>query len=410
MYNANYMDGVPVKIAEKYKPPPAIYKLPQSLANKLNLENNYYWICTAFAYDLQLEHKALTKIQQWKRIRQRDKELRKERISRRELQRKREDEEKQKNLLYSVSYPSTDDLSSGNEEESDEVTKIKDEILTDILPKKGSAPQISVAKTTENSFHNILQPTVLSYSSNSSNATNSSHHVTTPVITSFDSKLSVNTFNYKDFEDDTSSPFDNIELKTINDLDVLAQVLHNTQIKSPVDKKLKETMVGDPVNNLKESEPEPCDSYCIPEITNEDIPKANNNLPRFENYSYNTSQAAFSTEVRDQNTISENTMQYNANLTANALTPQHHYYNGLQKSNAYFNSESLNNYQSNVASPLTNNRLLAVTDDQVIKSKSVPDIIKELRDEIRNSEIRRHRNCSYNKEEVSTQNTGKHYI
>ena len=150
--------------------------------------------------------------------------------------------------------------------------------------------------------------------------------------------------------------------------------------------------------------------YSIPEITNEDIPKANNNLPRFENYCYNSSQAAFNTEVRDQYTISKNDMQYNANLTTNVLTPQHHYYNGLQKTNAYFNSESLNNYQSNVANLLTNNRLLAVTDDQVIKSKSVPDIIKELRDEIRNSEIRRHRNCSYNKEEISTQNTGKHNI
>jgi len=33
------------------------------------------------------------------------------------------------------------------------------------------------------------------------------------------------TFNFSDFENDTSSPFDNVELKTINDLEELAHVL-----------------------------------------------------------------------------------------------------------------------------------------------------------------------------------------
>lgn len=401
------MDGVPVKIAEKYKPPPAVYKLPQSLANKLNLENNYYWTYPAFAYDLQLENKALTKIHEWKRIRQRDKELRKERISRRELHRKREDEERQKNLLYSVSYPSTDDLSSGNEEdESDELTERKDEISANILPTKESAPQIFAANTTENSFHNILQPTVLSNCANNRNTTNNSHHVTTPAKTSFEGKL-ISTFNYKDFEDDTSSPFDNIELKTINDLDVLAQVLHNTQMKSPVDEKYNENVTGNSAHNSKDSESS--DDYCIPVITNKNIPKPNNNLPRFENYSFNSSQAIGNSEIRDQNTTPENAMQYKACQTYPAMTPQQHYYNGLHESNAFSNSQSLNNYQCNVTSPLTHNKLQPVTDEQVTKSKSVPDIIKELRDEIRNSEIRRHRNCSYNKNELSTQNAGIYF-
>lgn len=48
-------------------------------------------------------------------------------------------------------------------------------------------------------------------------------------ISSFDSMLTKN-INISDFESDTSSPFDNMELKTINDLEELASVLKPTSV------------------------------------------------------------------------------------------------------------------------------------------------------------------------------------
>ena len=36
--------------------------------------------------------------------------------------------------------------------------------------------------------------------------------------------IQINGLDYSDFDNDTSSPFDNMELKTINDMEELAQV------------------------------------------------------------------------------------------------------------------------------------------------------------------------------------------
>lgn len=48
-------------------------------------------------------------------------------------------------------------------------------------------------------------------------------------MSSFDNMLTKN-INLSDFESDTSSPFDNMELKTINDLEELASVLKPTSV------------------------------------------------------------------------------------------------------------------------------------------------------------------------------------
>lgn len=50
-------------------------------------------------------------------------------------------------------------------------------------------------------------------------------------MSSYDSMLTKN-INLSDFESDTSSPFDNMELKTINDLEELASVLKPTSVLS----------------------------------------------------------------------------------------------------------------------------------------------------------------------------------
>lgn len=54
------------------------------------------------------------------------------------------------------------------------------------------------------------------------------HHV---VSSQINNNKPISAFNLSDFEADTSSPFDNMELKTINDLEELAQVLQPSTVK-----------------------------------------------------------------------------------------------------------------------------------------------------------------------------------
>ncbi|XP_075146424.1 uncharacterized protein LOC142220901 [Haematobia irritans] len=399
MYNANYMEGVPVKIAEKYKPPPEIYKLPQYLVNKLNLEDNFYENSTQYKYDMQLERKALTKIGEWKRIRQRNKDARRERKAKRDLQRQ-EDEKRQRNLLMCVSYPSADDLSSSSSDggETNDTAQAVGGDSKDTVSKGEQYPEICVTSSA-NSFHNILQPTVLSNSGTPTSTTNNSiGHSIFPMVKSTTQSMA---FNYKDFEDDTSSPFDNIELKTINDLDVLAQVLHNTQIKTIPDNNgplyPNEDVLLD--ESSRASDTEGHEKL----VLNENIPK-HTNLPKF---SYDLGNLNSAQEARSKlNDYSAVLERYNN--TANNQSPsnpietyigvdqqqqQQQHYHGFGNINYYNN---MNPIQSNVYAmqsivPNSTDGTLDAT-----RWKSVPDILKELRDEIRNSELRRTRNCSHN--------------
>jgi hypothetical protein len=88
------------------------------------------------------------------------------------------------------------------------------------------------SKATEFKTQNFLDIDKLSISSQPQNT-----QVLQPIpaqqtnfkMSSFDSMLTKN-INISDFESDTSSPFDNMELKTINDLEELASVLKPTSV------------------------------------------------------------------------------------------------------------------------------------------------------------------------------------
>lgn len=403
MYNANYMEGVPVKIAEKYKPPPEVYKLPQPLVNKLNLDDHFYENSPNYVYDLQLERKALAKIDEWKQIRQRNNDARRERKAKRELQRQ-EDEKRQRNLLMRVSYPNADDLSSsGSDEETDRLGGTVE--VKESTNVGDNFQEICVTKST-NSFHNILQPTVLPH-----NSTLSNDSVTNSLNCLMKSNQSM-TFNYKDFEDDTSSPFDNIELKTINDLDVLAQVLHNTQLKSTPDNGHEDgtsesnraedsnaTNKDEGVEVLSEHE------YVQPEMYHgENIPK-HINLPKF---SYDLGNLNSAQEAQSKLSDYSAALQRFHNSQASPAALSSHAFIGLEQSQQQqlqylgYGNIHYNNVQPNPVSYsniLTSvNPTISDVNSDVTKWKSVPDILKELRDEIRNSELRRTRNCSHNLE------------
>lgn len=148
-----YMEGVPVKISEKYKRPPVI-RLPNSCQN-----------CTSPAilyedYDFRLERNVLSKLEDWKKAREEQAQKREERLE--GLKAVKEDAEQLK----------------------PEQTEMRD-----------------------------------------------ASHVLTPINVSNADQVTIrrdqSAFNYSDFETDTSSPFDNVELKTINEMEILASVLSN---------------------------------------------------------------------------------------------------------------------------------------------------------------------------------------
>ncbi|XP_014279213.1 ubiquitin-associated protein 1 [Halyomorpha halys] len=145
------MEGIPVKISEKYKPPRRI-ALPASVQNKLNTVIQFE------KYDFGLERFVLEQMAKLK--------------------------EQQK--------------------------------LMDAKPVPSSNSEEKTISLNQNKIENILTPVPLK-----------------PHIGSVSNPQQViGGFNISDFENDTSSPFDSVELKTINEMEVLAHVLGGTSVNT----------------------------------------------------------------------------------------------------------------------------------------------------------------------------------
>jgi len=156
----SYMDEIPVKIIEKYKPPKKIaltgvlQHRPTSNALKLQ-------------YDFSLEKNVLEKMSIWSRM--------------------REEAQAKRHTL---------------------ATEFKTKEYLDL-------DKLSLLDPTQSQNTQVLQPIPAQQ--------------TNFKISSYDNMLTKN-INISDFESDTSSPFDNMELKTINDLEELASVLKPTSV------------------------------------------------------------------------------------------------------------------------------------------------------------------------------------
>lgn len=187
------MEDVPVFMSRKLLPPPDVNIPNDIIANFKN--DNRESLTTN--YDFTLEKYVCTKISEWVRNNEIDKMNRDERIRLKDIERARKNEEKHKQLLTAVRY---DDLSSDDDDE-------------ETNPDTESEKKISPNHT---SFDTILQPTIVPNQVNSAIETSSSNKL----------------LNYSDFETTESSPFDNVELKTINDLDILAQVLQSSGLQN----------------------------------------------------------------------------------------------------------------------------------------------------------------------------------
>ncbi|KAL0112926.1 hypothetical protein PUN28_012287 [Cardiocondyla obscurior] len=159
---ASYMDGVHVKIAEAYKPPRKI-GLPAAYNNRLP-------DVSKLVYDFSLEKSVLEKMCEWRKARQACNKARQARLKEKK---KKEKEE---------SPPSPSPLN---------------------CTKQLSINAPPAPETT------ILTPQPL-----------------LPPVNDLQDLVKTNGgLDYADFDNDTSSPFDNMELKTINDMEELAQVL-----------------------------------------------------------------------------------------------------------------------------------------------------------------------------------------
>ncbi|ETN58754.1 hypothetical protein AND_009659 [Anopheles darlingi] len=301
------MDGVPVKISERFKPPPKLV-LPQGVVNRLS-QYDIGQVLRDSCYGGELEETVLKRMAEWRAIKQREREERNNRLRLVEQNRIRQIEAEQKQKLHQISYPNTDELSSASEDDDD--NKNDGEGNGDPSPTTGgatdrrktepedeqeeseeeendeSAPSGSSDERaaqpydhTERQLCSILVPTVirepapiaadtltpasLTIIPKTTTATAVAVCMSKSVAMVTTSTASIgcnnnnnnyNKINYSDFENDTSSPFDNMELRTINDLDILAQVLKlNTNLSSPTTGPAQETA---PTQIKREADPLP---------------------------------------------------------------------------------------------------------------------------------------------------------
>ncbi|VVC98771.1 unnamed protein product [Leptidea sinapis] len=232
----DFMDGVPVKISEKYKRPPKI-ELPYSVqecplrANNVVANANY---CSTF------EQNVLKKLKELRSAKETKKSERRHRLQLLgEAKQKKLDaiatveaEEKLKQLSVSeVSYPSTEEISALSPD--DKLEANCDISVAQDSPEANVPTDIDVDLVckSNDSQSNILQPIQVSSNYQQCNLLDDPDplqeiKMNTKIVKPQYSQ-NVATLTYKDFENDTSSPFDNVELKTINEMELLAQVLQS---------------------------------------------------------------------------------------------------------------------------------------------------------------------------------------
>lgn len=412
--NLNYMNGVPVKISEKYKPPIKI-EINQKISQRLANANNDIIQQLAANYDFSLEKSVLLKLSEWQQRRQQENCDKKERIRIRQQEQQRHIEQKQKQMLTAVSYPSTDDLSSDDERESS-----NDSATMKTSGIESESTTISVRSTPghfspQNCFDNILVPTVIPEQLTNKRSSN----ILAPKF---------NKINYSDFENDTSSPFDNVELKTINDLDILAQVLNiSTNISDDVKTAVKTNQVGQ--NDLVEQKQSNVATNDAPsqintsnylniyhsqqqnfpvhyQMTNNYYGQSgfiNSNRPQMNQNSYSYVSQPYSNQ--QQTLGSKNILYQTAEFSHKSSKNEYFHRNGFNRGETHSSNQMyLNNFvnTSNYSQGSANKSTFHTEDTEIpnkSKSKSVPDIVQELDNELKNSERKRTRNnsqCSTN--------------
>lgn len=206
-----YTDNIKVKISEKYKPPPRI-NLAISYAQRITLNKQIQ--DNIPSYEFSLEKTALTKMKEWKNHRTTIAQERKDRIERA----REENLKKKRNEKELLDKEKKDDIELKTVNEAAAATT-----STSYMGGRTNISSISQNYGTYSANNDILVPTQI---------TNPYSNILTPIpLQNYNNQQYPHThdkspFNLSDFENDTSSPFDNMELKSINDMEELAQVLN----------------------------------------------------------------------------------------------------------------------------------------------------------------------------------------
>lgn len=394
----NYTDGVPVKISEKYKPPPEIH-----LTSKLLQQLSKTKVPVAFEddYNFNLERKIISKTSEWINWRLKERTERQQRIHQRELNRQKRLDDEQKEKLNQVSYPSGDELTSSCDEDEDnnvnEATHSNnDQQSIPTVTEKPFSPSNFSSNTILMPTQVLLQPEAKKshrrYASNSSNK-----------------------IDFSFFESD-ASPFDHLEMKSMNEMEELAKVLKSTTVENnESDENVLER------NNSSESESSDhqknnnnnVDVSAIPvtvenSLTLDGIPASSTTATVNNQLYYNNPQLLYNNYYYGA-TSGCNQTYYNA--THFTAAPKHHLTSPYimnhpqqppqQPNNCYYTQNYAVNHMNYTPAITGNNNNMACDDyndkmDVASKSKSVPDIFKELNDELNNSQRRRIRNHSQN--------------
>lgn len=234
----DFMDGVPVKISEKYKRP-LRYDLPYAVNECPTRAQD---VVDSANYSCTFEKNVLAKLKELRNAKETKKNERRHRLQLlQEAEQKRldaiaaaEDEERLKQLSVSeVSYPSTDEISALSPDEKadkncDNTTHIDNNPDHANVSININYPSTSIA--TESQL-NILQPILVKAHHQENSLLDDpdplQNLILNTKITKMPHNRNIDTLTFRDFENDTSSPFDNVELKTINDMELLAQVLQS---------------------------------------------------------------------------------------------------------------------------------------------------------------------------------------
>ena len=210
-FQQNYMDGVKVKISEKYKPPPKI-SLPVSYSQRLTINKQIQ--DNLPHYNFALEKTVKERLKEWRTVRSTMTAERRERLDKiRECQ----DREREEKLRKLEEYENDDDITE--KEATSPIVNSLDKVITkDVnFPNYTTVSDVLIPTQVTTTTTDMLVPIPLIN-------TNTGPFICKPIDRS--------PFNISDFETDTSSPFDNMELKTLNDMEELALVLQKDDEKS----------------------------------------------------------------------------------------------------------------------------------------------------------------------------------
>ncbi|KAG5672397.1 hypothetical protein PVAND_002528 [Polypedilum vanderplanki] len=382
----NYTDGVPVKI--KYKPPPDIH-LPTKLVQQLNRTQ----FPVAFEdYNFDLERKIISKTTEWINYRLKEKNDRQQRIHQRELLRLKRLEEEHKAKLNQVSYPSADELTSDEEDEN--VYEARHSHTTVTNQQNPSIPSEKLFSENFNS-NSILMPTqAMPDIANNSGSSKKSHRRY--------ASNSSNKIDFSFFESD-ASPFDHLEMKSMNEMEELSKILQSTAIEA--DDNILER------NNSSESEPSESSQKKVNENNNNiNTPlsnECNTQQPQQSPYSMqNISQQLYNNYYYGVSSEKNQAYQPTATTTTQNhqnFTPSYilNHQQSHLPNNCYYTQNYAVNHMNYIMGHHHHNNNNTACDEfsdkiDVAKSNSAPDIIKELNDELNNSERRRIRNNSQN--------------